>query len=133
MAENLLYMLRAVGNGGGQKCEYLNKAADEIERLLAVLVRIVNWEMPESGRTWDDGTPMSYGAAFGSNGERDFIRRVAENAFLGKDKILEPLDSQEAALKLANLLSVHSNDADRGDALVENRSKVMGILARVQI
>ncbi len=37
MTEDLLYMLRAVGSGGGQKCEYLNKAADEIERLRAAL------------------------------------------------------------------------------------------------
>jgi hypothetical protein len=37
MTQNLLAMMRAVGDGGGQKCEYLNKGADEIERLQALL------------------------------------------------------------------------------------------------
>ncbi len=37
MAEDLLYMMRAVGDGGGQKCEYLNKGADEIDRLRGLL------------------------------------------------------------------------------------------------
>lgn len=50
----------------------------------------------------------------------------------GKAKMLTPLDEQEAALKLANLLSVHGNDASRGEALVEKRIEVMSILARVQ-
>lgn len=51
----------------------------------------------------------------------------------GKKKMLEPLDDQEAALKLANLLSVYSNDASRGEALVKKRIEVMSILARVKI
>ena len=37
MADELLRMMRAVGDGGGQKCEYLNKGADEIDRLQAEL------------------------------------------------------------------------------------------------
>jgi hypothetical protein len=51
----------------------------------------------------------------------------------GKRKMLELLDGQEAALKLANLLSVYTNDADRGEALVKRRIEVMNILARVRV
>ena len=52
------------------------------EVLRAALERIARWfgEFPDTGRTWDDGSPMSYGAAFGSNGERDFMRQLARVA-----------------------------------------------------
>lgn len=48
----------------------------------AALQRISRWfgEFHETGKTWDDGTPMSYGAANGSNGERDYMRQVASDA-----------------------------------------------------
>lgn len=58
-------------------------AADERDRLRAALERIERWfgEFPPTGRTWsDDGESMSYGAAFGSNGERDYMRAVARAA-----------------------------------------------------
>lgn len=60
-------------------CEH---AADEIERLRETLERIVEWRMPPTGRTWEDGSPMSFGAAYGSNGERDLVRKWASNALL---------------------------------------------------
>lgn len=51
------------------------------DQLAAALSRIKQWhgEFPSTGRTWDDGTPMSYGACWGSNGERDFMRQIATN------------------------------------------------------
>lgn len=52
----------------------------EIERLREALQKIVEWKLPESGQYWPDGKPMSYGSAFGSNGERDYMRALAERA-----------------------------------------------------
>ncbi len=64
--------------------EFWHKTADEraaeINRLRCVLERIVAWEMPPSGRYWEDGRPMSYSSAFGSNGERDLVRQWAADA-----------------------------------------------------
>jgi len=55
-----------------------------IEVLEGALRRIETWhgEFPPTGRYWDkeQREPMSYGAAFGSNGERDFIREIARKA-----------------------------------------------------
>jgi hypothetical protein len=53
-----------------------------LEELAGALERIERWfgEFPDTGRTWDDGSPMSYGAAFGSSGERDFMREIARAA-----------------------------------------------------
>lgn len=50
--------------------------------LVNALQKIARWhdEFPATGKTWDDGTPMSYGAANGSNGERDYMRQVALDA-----------------------------------------------------
>lgn len=50
--------------------------------LRAALERIARWhgEFPPTGRTWDDGSPMSYAACFGSNGERDYMRQIARVA-----------------------------------------------------
>jgi hypothetical protein len=46
------------------------------------LERIQRWfgEFPATGRQHQDGSPMSYGWCFGSNGERDFMREVARAA-----------------------------------------------------
>jgi hypothetical protein len=51
-------------------------------RMEAALRKIARWfgEFPASGKVFKDGTPMSYGAAYGSNGERDYMRQVALNA-----------------------------------------------------
>lgn len=58
--------------------------AEELERenarLREALGLIVKWELPASGRNWDGGGPMSYGAAFGSNGEREYMRTLALHA-----------------------------------------------------
>lgn len=54
------------------------------EPMRAALERIERWfgEFPETGRFWDDACtqPMSYGSAFGSNGERDYMRGIARAA-----------------------------------------------------
>ena len=54
------------------------------ERLEAALKRIAKWfdEFPPSGHYFDDEKtkPMSYGAAFGISGERDFMRKIARDA-----------------------------------------------------
>jgi len=73
--------------GANETC---GQAATRIEVLEAALRAVVAWDMPETGKYWpnDDGTqsdhPMSYGAAYGSNGERDYIRALARNA-LGRE------------------------------------------------
>jgi hypothetical protein len=60
------------------------EAAQEIERLRAALQRIARWhgEFPATGKFWDDEKtrPTSYSAEHGSNGERDFMRKVALDA-----------------------------------------------------
>lgn len=66
----------------------LAKSREEGERLREALRRIERWsgEFPETGQFWPnvDGTisdrPMSYGACYGSNGERDYMRSVARRA-----------------------------------------------------
>ena len=68
-------------------CDALAKALETIERWFG--------EFPPSGRTWPDGRPMSWGSAFGSNGERDFMRAVARKA-LAKHREAKPLTSSPA-------------------------------------
>lgn len=59
------------------------KAAAECERALGA---IADWEMPPTGKFWEntDGSmsdrPMTYGACYGSNGERDVIKARARSA-----------------------------------------------------
>lgn len=54
------------------------------DALVKALEKIEKWfgEFPETGRFWDDDKtrPITYGAAFGSNGERDFMRSIAREA-----------------------------------------------------
>ncbi len=68
--------------------ELIAELSIENRRYKAALERISKWfdEFPPTGRTWDDGTAMSYSAAFGSNGERDYMRQVAADALSPNDK-----------------------------------------------
>lgn len=60
---------------------------EENERLREALGRIERWfgEFPRSERLDRDGTEMPYGIAFGSNGERDYIRGIARAAIARAD------------------------------------------------
>lgn len=66
----------------------LRRAESRLEQARAALAKIANWEMPPSGRFWDkeQTDPMSYGAAFGSNGERDYVKSVALAALSPKEQ-----------------------------------------------
>jgi hypothetical protein len=48
-------------------------------RMQAALEKIAKWhgEFPPSGAVYPDGSAVSYGIEFGSNGERDYMRKVA--------------------------------------------------------
>jgi hypothetical protein len=68
------------------------------ERVLeTALRRIARWhgEFPETGRTWPHGAPMSYGGAFGSHGERDYMRQLALEA-LNNAAISQPSAAKDA-------------------------------------
>ena len=64
----------------------LAAAREEIGRLRAALARIEKWtgEFPPTGEFWSvSKLPISYGAQWGSNGERDYMRSVARDALAG--------------------------------------------------
>lgn len=50
------------------------------------LKKIARWhgEFPSTGLTWADGSPRNYINAYGSNGERDYMRQVALDALAAK-------------------------------------------------
>jgi hypothetical protein len=55
---------------------------ERIYKMESALKKIEKWfdEFPDSGAFLDDGSPMPYGSAFGSNGERDYMRMIARDA-----------------------------------------------------
>lgn len=57
------------------KCERYEKALQIVQK----------WQLPSTGQFWDNDKtrPMSYGACYGSNGERDFMRGIANEALAG--------------------------------------------------
>lgn len=66
----------------------IDAAEARADRLAKALERIERWfgEFPATGKFWHnaDGSisdrPMPYGACWGSNGERDFMRSIARAA-----------------------------------------------------
>lgn len=56
--------------------------AKKIINAFEALQKIVKWEMPITGQFWDkeETRPLSYAAAYGSNGERDYIKSIAKTA-----------------------------------------------------
>lgn len=77
-------MIETAGAAGCSAC--MERERVELERQQTVLVealsKIEKWfgEFPPTGKTWATGEEMSYLAAYGSNGERDFMRSVAREA-----------------------------------------------------
>lgn len=57
----------------------LKAKCDRYEPALKI---VQQWQLPSTGQFWDDDKtkPMSYAACYGSNGERDFMRNVANEA-----------------------------------------------------
>ena len=55
------------------------KLQSELEAVRAGLEKIANWELPATGKFWDDDKtqPLSYETAYGSNGVRDYIKSIA--------------------------------------------------------
>lgn len=63
-------------------------------KMRSALEKIERWfgEFPATGKTWDDGSTMSYSACYGSNGERDYMRGIAKDALR-----VSPLATDETA------------------------------------
>ena len=57
------------------------KLKDKIEKMEAALKIVRDWKLPTTGKFWDDDMmqPMSYGACYGSNGERDYMKNIANH------------------------------------------------------
>ncbi|MBB5769132.1 hypothetical protein [Xanthomonas euroxanthea] len=91
----------------------LRKALEQIER----------WELPETGETWPSGGAVSYEAAHGSNGVRDYIRSVARQALAYAQPAAVPGDTFQAGVSKwmgkCFLPSLYSNTTERGDRLLE--------------
>ena len=55
-------------------------ACDDINTLQTALRTILAWELPATGKFHSNGEPMSYSYCWGANGERDYMRNVAQRA-----------------------------------------------------
>lgn len=69
----------------------LTSVQAENRKMRTALERIERWhgEFPPTGKTWNDGSPLSYSAAFGSNGESDYMREVARAALTPPPDVTE--------------------------------------------
>lgn len=91
-------------------------AAPEVaEELRKALQTVARWEVPPTGKTWDDGSPMSYAACYGSNGERDYMRQVALNALAATPAASTPAAPAELLTieRIGQLIEQHT-DRDFG-------------------
>lgn len=78
----------AIKNGQLVTAAEVAELREQLAKMRRALTRIEKWhdEFPPTGVFWPniDGTnsdrPMSYGACYGSNGERDYMRSVARDA-----------------------------------------------------
>lgn len=59
--------------------------AARIAKLEQALLTVERWQLPPTGKFWEDGSPTSYAVEYGSKGERDYMRRVAQDAVFGLD------------------------------------------------
>jgi len=68
------------GTDGSHSCS--TNLLRKINFLEQKLLEIAQWKLPHTGKYWDDNKtrPMSYGACYGSNGERDYFKRLASES-----------------------------------------------------
>jgi hypothetical protein len=61
----------------------VNNITQKLAIAESALKKIAKWhgEFPPSGQKYPTGEEMSFGAAYGSNGERDHMRQVAQFAY----------------------------------------------------
>jgi hypothetical protein len=65
---------------------------EALRKAVFALERIERWhgEFPETGRTWPTtGNPITFGMAYGSNGERDYMRGIAREALAACESALD--------------------------------------------
>lgn len=62
------------------------EAEQRAARYEKALKAIRDWQLPDTGKFWNDPelTPMSYEACYGSNGVRDYMRALANEALTPK-------------------------------------------------
>ena len=78
-------------------CQTLNRLKEESDnkdiagkKMQEALKMIEDWKLPSTGKFWDreqQTQPMSYEAAYGSNGVRDYIRSIAREGFIASGKL----------------------------------------------
>lgn len=75
-----------------RRTKKLKELEKQNEELIDVLKIISKWELPETGRFWDDEAtqPMSYEAAYGSSGVRDYFKELALNAVQSHESNKQP-------------------------------------------
>lgn len=72
---------------GAEKYAALWQAAEaKAERYEKALKAIRDWQLPPTGQFYDNdkARPVSFSACYGSNGERDFMRNIANEALTPK-------------------------------------------------
>jgi hypothetical protein len=62
------------------EAERIEELEAENQRYRATLERIERWQFPATGKFHEDGTPKRWAYCYGSNGERDYMRRIAREA-----------------------------------------------------
>jgi|GEM_PF-3784566 len=94
----LLSVSTAYGGYAELKQTYLNSLppAKDAGILVEALRKVAEWKLPETGRFWDDDKtrPLSYEAAYGSNGAREFIRGIARAALTQYNNPPQPGNTQ---------------------------------------
>ena len=77
-----MYLLYYSVQGLVSRMRIAERATQGVIGLMEALEQIQRWDgFPVTRKTWPkSGEPMSYGACYGSNGERDFMRGVANAA-----------------------------------------------------
>lgn len=75
-----------------EDAEYMVASWNAYRKQTDALRQIANWtDFPSTGKFWPGGVvPVSYQAEYGSNGARDYMRQVAEEALAGNQLPINP-------------------------------------------
>ena len=117
-----------------QQEELLHERQISKQIMAATLTKIINWELPETGKFWDNDKtqPLSYTAEYGTEGVKEYIISLAQKSLADADNystldqpnLMEGQIRKQIAIFSKYLYNMKENRAKECDFLSDKENDI---------